>query len=473
MGRALTGSLLALVATGCGSSTTVTGKQDGAMGFDGPVVDSRPADGPADGLARGDGPATDGTPDAAATDGPRNCAGTCHGNADNAAPPLGVRRETASSDRAVGAHQTHLAASSWHRRVVCADCHLVPAMATAPDHIDGLPAEITFSSLADPVGLEAAWDGTTCTTYCHGATLSGGQHTAPQWTVVDGSQTTCNGCHGFPPTENHPASTNCGGCHGAVVDGNNEIKAPVLHIDGQLQVTSPHAAGWAAPEVHGPAFFNDVTACGGSSCHGDDLGGGSGRSCASSGCHPSGWQSDCTFCHGGTDNQSGAPPEAVNGETAVSYFGVGQHSTHLDGTTHKALGCEVCHTMPTDALSPGHIDPAPAEVQSSYITGHVPGLGCIASCHYNRALVWNREDYVVNCTWCHGTRGGKHVEHADEGLGCSECHDCVVDATLSFVDPSRHVDGTRDYCGPAGYDAVARTCALTCHGKEHEGLSWY
>ena len=70
-----------------------------------------------------------------------------------------------------------------------------------------------------------------------------------------------------------------------------------------------HAEDFARPELHGPALMQGLLDC--RFCHGEDLTGDAGAlSCDT--CHtpadPQAWRSDCVFCHGGVENQTGAPP---------------------------------------------------------------------------------------------------------------------------------------------------------------------
>ena len=69
------------------------------------------------------------------------------------------------------------------------------------------------------------------------------------------------------------------------------------------------------------------------SCHGVDyLGGTTGVSCTSAGCHsnPDGPEA-CNTCHGNEINA--APPEDLYGNTGTTIVGVGAHQSHLMDTT--------------------------------------------------------------------------------------------------------------------------------------------
>lgn len=82
----------------------------------------------------------------------------CHGNADNAAPPLSVKGDRDTTDMAVGAHQAHLRGGALRAPLACSDCHLLPESANVAAHIDG-HATVTFGALAwmaarHPSGLQ-------------------------------------------------------------------------------------------------------------------------------------------------------------------------------------------------------------------------------------------------------------------------------------------------------------------------------
>ncbi len=409
----------------------------------------------------------------------------CHGSAASDAPPASVGGSFSTSDRGVGAHQVHLVSSTWRAAVSCSACHLVPQSIADAGHSDtALPAETTFTGLAVADGASPTWTGTTCSgTYCHGATLSGGSHTAPTWTQVDGSQSTCHSCHGFPPENGHPAGTSCGGCHGQVVDSNNAFIAPDRHIDGKVDVSgaAAHPSGWSSAMVHGPAFLSGPSGC--TSCHGADLKGGSAGSCES--CH-SNWQNNCTFCHGGQDNSTGAPPWGVDGESSTFAASVGRHTSHvMDGATHGVYGCSTCHKIPTNALSAGHIDASPAELAFSGLAAgstYNPGTAQCQNvyCHGNGKLGSTGQASWTGglsggCSACHDDESdgenmslsGKHKKHVDDkGFGCSSCHGCVVNSSKVITDTVKHVNGSPDVCLSAWNPSTRRCSTNACHGGE-------
>ncbi|MBW2730894.1 MAG: CxxxxCH/CxxCH domain-containing protein [Deltaproteobacteria bacterium] len=413
----------------------------------------------------------------------------CHGDKTNPAPPRSLGGETATNNKAVGAHQAHLGSSDWRAPMRCDDCHQVPKSYVDPGHLDtALPAELTFSPLSKTDGAAPTWDGTSCSgTYCHGATLKGGRHTSPIWTLVDGSQVACSSCHGFPPAEPHPQSYTCADCHGAVVNSENTIITPNLHIDGKLQLENIHAEGYASGSLHGKDFNQKPEGCGSASCHGDELAGAAGPSCST--CHP-GWQTSCSFCHGGADNTTGAPPKSVANATAVSVRGVGAHSAHLKTSTWRApVNCTDCHRVPNALFDTGHLGPAPAELSFSALsrsdnaTPSFDGTTCSGTyCHgatmtggQHSAPTWTTVDGTqTTCTGCHGMPpAGTHPTSS----ACSVCHAAVVNASNRIIAANLHIDGTvqLSQIHPKGYAAgdqhgpdfnsAPQSCkTASCHG---------
>ncbi|MBL8619642.1 MAG: CxxxxCH/CxxCH domain-containing protein [Myxococcales bacterium] len=413
---------------------------------------------------------------------------TCHGGAGQSAPPKDTSNGTATTLRGVGAHRSHLGTSTWHAEVTCATCHRVPTTVGAVGHRDtALPAELTFTGRA----VGTAWNGSTCTnSYCHGATLAaGGSATAPLWTRVNGTQATCTSCHGAPPPAPHVQDSNCMNCHAPVAGPGISIAAAgaAQHIDGTLQVTAVHPAGWRMGNAHGAAFNDQGPAsCATAACHGTALTGGASMvSCSTAGCHTN-WQTNCVFCHGGTVNQTGAPPASVDGLTAVSDRHVGAHTTHVTASaTHAAIACSACHVTPTTALTPGHIDGvADAEVRYSTLNASGTYAKTTATCgalycHGNGrtsagTATWTSST-ALGCGSCHNAgnnpqvMSGDHKKHiADENMKCSECHAQVVNAANGIIAPALHVDGLKQVQMARGtYTPATRKCTnIGCHGTE-------
>lgn len=161
----------------------------------------------------------------------------CHGSAANAAPPTDLAGNSATTARAVGAHQVHLLAATA-KTVKCAECHAVPVALDytgADGHIDATAlAEVsmgdTLARLITTVGSTTTQiipnpvynpaDQSCSNTYCHGTFDYGNAGNAPTWT--NSASGNCGTCHGNPVTGNplpptpHPSSAsavNCQNCH--------------------------------------------------------------------------------------------------------------------------------------------------------------------------------------------------------------------------------------------------------------------
>ncbi len=192
-----------------------------------------------------------------APEGPEAC-NTCHGNADNFAPPRDLHNNFSTTAIGVGAHQTHLVDTTWTTAYQqdCQLCHVMPSEFSSPGHVDGaLPAEVTFGEVATDSGLVSPrWnhaDASCSDVYCHGNftflrdssnfswayedSLIQGNNPQLLWTSVGAEQDSCGSCHGLPPT-GHIAATTCNTCHGTVVDENFNIINKTLHINGKIDV---------------------------------------------------------------------------------------------------------------------------------------------------------------------------------------------------------------------------------------------
>ena len=366
-----------------------------------------------------------------------SCTG-CHGGIDNetGAPPKGLNGETLTSERAVGAHTAHLSDGTISDAFECGICHLYPSQYNSEAHIDGDNiAELTFNDLS---GSESQWDRTTnsCTgTYCHGNFNGGLSDNAPIWTA--NNQAECGSCHAVyesletisPLHQFHIVSSGlkCSDCHSTVVDDSYGIIDISLHVNGQLNYS-----------------VNDQTVC--DRCHG-----------------PNGIT--CVGCHGGIDNETGAPPDGLGGETATTDRAVGAHTAHLsDGTLADAFECAICHIKPAEYSDPGHVDgDGIAELTFGSISGaSSQWLRDINTCndtycHGNfnggnnaNAPIWTASNQA-DCGSCHDTGDNpqdlkwKHQFHiTNAGLVCADCHAAVVDSTLNIIDLTMHVNGVAD-----------------------------
>jgi hypothetical protein len=185
----------------------------------------------------------------------------CHGNEDNAAPPLDMNGFDDPSLLSVGAHQEHLLDSDWRGPIACTECHTVPSSNICPNyqesHCDG-KMDVIFGPLADADGAVTTYDagsGVCANNFCHGATLEP-DYTGltslrePVFNVVDGTYSACGtACHTNPPGDPHPTGTNCGDalCHGMVITTFDDTTTPptvtwadaTRHIDGIVDFVPP------------------------------------------------------------------------------------------------------------------------------------------------------------------------------------------------------------------------------------------
>ncbi|MGE0395164.1 MAG: CxxxxCH/CxxCH domain-containing protein [Kofleriaceae bacterium] len=356
------------------------------------------------------------------------CSLGCHGTDTSTAPPMGLAGVAATSSVGVGAHQPHLdPAPSWHKRVACADCHVVPETSSSPGHIDGdNKAEVVFSARAGT----ASWSGETCTTGCHGNAVWGAAKPTPTWTLVDGSQSQCGSCHGAPPPPPHPTETNCASCHPTMEESSLVFRDPESHIDGKIDLS-------------------DAAATGG-----------------------------CTgVCHGSTN---AAPPRDLLG--SVTSAKVGAHQQHLATSTwRRAMPCSSCHVVPTTVDAAGHRDGdniAEVRFDTMNVAGTFSAGTCANNyCHGNGrgptgSIAWTATGPLV-CTSCHQTNGtgmsGDHRRHiGEENMECSECHGTVVNAAMVITAPALHVNGVHEVKMVAGtFNPATRVCSNTgCHGNE-------
>jgi predicted CxxxxCH...CXXCH cytochrome family protein len=173
---------------------------------------------------------------------------SCHGGA-NAAPPRDLAGDSGTSAAGVGAHQTHVLGTTSSRAVPCQECHVVPKEVLDPGHLDSaLPAEVRFSGAALADAATPTYSGGSCqNTACHGAVFpdgnaSGGTHTTPSWTQVDGTQARCGTCHSLPPPAPHPylaLNPVCSACHQDIAPDNRTFVRPDLHVDGIVTFSVP------------------------------------------------------------------------------------------------------------------------------------------------------------------------------------------------------------------------------------------
>ncbi|BDG05811.1 CxxxxCH/CxxCH domain c-type cytochrome [Anaeromyxobacter oryzae] len=177
-----------------------------------------------------------------------------------------------------------------------------------------------------------------------------------------------------------------------------------------------------------------------------------------------GTASNCTGCHGGKDNSTGAPPYDRNGLDKTP--AVGAHTTHLD----DGVTCDSCHVVPENVNSPGHITGGPATVtfgpaaklngaspQYDHATHACSGTYCHGATLHDGAKTtvgWS-DIGQVDCTSCHGYPPVSVAPHSSATLVCHSCHADTVDANETPIPGGKHMNGTVDVNGhPANWVTV-------------------
>ncbi|MFH1809152.1 MAG: hypothetical protein ABIJ09_10435 [Pseudomonadota bacterium] len=434
----------------------------------------------------------------------------CHGGTNNSsgAPPLDLHDATAVTVRTVGAHTEHLQGAG-HAAVACGECHLVPATLLAPGHLfDATPnrAEVDLALAGISSGTYSSGSHTCAATYCHGTGVATGSTPA----FENGTDLGCTTCHGLPNPWPHPQRTDCSSCHATVVNGSGQITGAAQHVDGDVDLTPYHPVGYDSEAVHGLAANLQTEDC--RVCHGSDLrgGGATGKIPSCDSCHDvvdAAWRTNCTFCHGGSTNQSGAPPEDLRNRTTATLRTVGAHTEHGTETNHMAYSCSECHRTPVDVLSVNHMFDSTAGqaelVFNSLGAGNTLSDAASASlgatntscsnlyCHGYEGLdngsMTSFTASISTCTACHpfmtssgddwqNRMSGEHKKHLDAGLGiqCWECHGGVVthNNTNAIASPALHVNGTPNIQLVSGSFSITsggnRRCSnVDCHGEDH------
>lgn len=154
--------------------------------------------------------------------------GTCHGTVGDPVPPPDTAGRISTSEITVGTHAIHLSGGSFADGVACSECHTEPSNVLDRGHCDSPePSEVVFGPTATRGGTFPVWNrsnGTCSMVYCHGATMTGGTNTTPDWT--SSGTVVCGSCH----EQDYHGLTECS-CHGTVWAAGQIINTS-LHING-------------------------------------------------------------------------------------------------------------------------------------------------------------------------------------------------------------------------------------------------
>ena len=220
---------------------------------------------------------------------------------------------------------------------------------------------------------------------------------------------------------------------------------------------------------------------------GAGTGGSGGDQDAGTGGGGGGWPTQCSVCHGSTNNP--APPKDTVGNIATTFAGVGAHQSHIATSDwHHIVECSECHTVPTTPFDPGV--PTHMNGKDDVIWGSIAqqgafdptGLTCGNTyCHggtlkpdatgstTNRQPKWTTVDgsQAACGTSCHTLPpGGGHPAET----ACEACHTSVISSfvpgnppTVVWANANLHIDGK--------LDVIGLNCT-SCHGNAATGEPW-
>lgn len=275
---------------------------------------------------------------------------------------------------------------------------------------------------------------------------------------------------------------------GRWIDGGANVECT---LDGPIPTPERHhPAGWAEPAQHGLELKLRTHEADCRNCHGAELTGGVGPSC--DGCHQEGWRRNCTYCHGGTDDDSGAPPTDLSGQDTGLTFTA--HSAHRAVTRHPRYDCFECHQKPTEVTSPGHVfDATPGQPEVDFGRGLATGGmylgdGRCSNLYCHGAGIGGPgtadQRSPPTCGSCHPVQSsppgsfsqmsGAHAVHLIEGTTCDQCHSNTV-AGEQLLDPEAHANGAADIRIADGLTVTYsdRGCTGVCHGEAHDLVNWF
>ena len=438
-----------------------------------------------------------------------NCT-VCHGEKTTAADgttiagatpekvaPGGAGTDTGGNSAAtsarVGAHQIHLTATdNYTTKILCRECHTVPATFGEAGHIDATLAwdgHATVDFPGNSTNNRALKNGATpsynpstgeCSNvYCHGAKMinnsNNGTGMIPVWTntaYLNGTPATagdCGKCHGAPPTGYAPTShtgsetlANCSGCH-QHVNADGTFADKTLHMDGVVQAAGCTGCHGQPPVDAGTLVSNPAV---------------TGHT---QGAHATHWTtfsgSGCGICHAGGGTADAGHMTARQITIGFTYGqNLGTFNTTAYSNTFTAAS----------GFAGTTVNNAQASITCSTVYCHGANMG--ANGGTNQTPNWTGGASQAACGTCHGATAaaaptlGSHTKHASSGgysLSCDTCHPTVssgahvnadVAWSISTSDARSNggkyktlASGTTGAIAPSG--AYGSCATLYCHGN--------
>ena len=305
------------------------------------------------------------------------------------------------------------------------------------------------------------------------------------------AEITCDSCHATDAAS-MVLDAECLTCHEPARPASHDPAATATcsecHTECGWDAVSAHPPGYGDPLMHGIDFNLQRSSAGDCrDCHGTELTGAQASGCDT--CHAQAdaadWRTDCTFCHGGDVDQTGAPPHDLDRVAGSLSFAA--HPAHVQPSSdYRAIPCSECHAAYSDALDEGHsFDDTPGVGEVDFSFGISPratwdGQTCSSDgCHAMGAPDGSvaADRGPVQCVDCHGITAQTapattaHDIHLDTGdVTCQDCHASVVDATTTVIAPDLHPNGVLDIAfAEPDLQLVDGGCLGSCHGIEHDG----
>ena len=170
----------------------------------------------------------------------------------------------------------------------------------------------------------------------------------------------------------------------------------------------------------------------------------------------------CARCHGGQDDQSGAPPLDTHGRSDPALPSVGAHSAHI----RAGLDCSGCH-----------VKPAPGD--TSHIDGNVRvSFGPLATRNGALSPSYDQATYGCSTVYCHGSFTGGNASNAPRWTAtgqhqadCGSCHgDVAGTAAPTSGHPALAAGSTNATCAACHPETVDSSGLIRATGKHVNGV---